>query len=155
GTVTIPAGQTSADVVITPIDDLLTEGDESVVLTLSANPGYDIGTPGSATLLLRDNEKVTVSVTAPDPSASEPGSDFGSFLISRGAVTSGDLTVNFIVNGTAIPGSDYLPLDNFVVIPNGSSFVTLDVIPFDDLHQEPVEDVIITLLASTNYNLGT
>ncbi len=154
GALTIPAGQTSADVVVTPIDDLLLEGDESVTLTLTQNPGYDVGNSSSATLFIRDNEKVSVSITAATASASEPGSAFGSFRISRGSVVNGNLTVNLAISGTATPGADYVPLDNAVLIPDGSSFVTVDLIPFDDLHIEPTEDVILTLVASTNYNLG-
>ena len=155
GSVMIPAGAASADVVITALNDALVEGDESVTLVLSTNAAYDIGTPGSATLTLIDDEKVTVTVTAQDNAASEPGSDFGTLTISRGPVTSGDLTVNLAISGTTIPGSDYLPLDNPAVIPDGSSSVSLTVIPFDDLHWEETETVIVTLVASTNYNLGS
>jgi hypothetical protein len=155
GAVTIPANQTSADIVITPIDDLLVEGDESVIATLVSNPAYNIGDPGIATLFIHDNEKPTVTITAPDPNAAEPGSDFGQFQISRGSVVNGNLTVNFNISGTALNGIDYVPLDNFAVIPDGANSVTLDVIPFDDLQVEPTESVILTLAPSTNYNIGT
>lgn len=156
GSVTIPAGTASANIFITALDDAFVEGDESVRLVLTTNAAYDIGIPGSATLTLRDNELTSVSVTAPDNAASEPGSNFGEFTLSRGGVTSGDLTVSLAINGTAIAGSDYLPLENPVVIPDGSSSVTLIVIPFDDLHREETnETIIVTLVASTNYNLGS
>jgi hypothetical protein len=155
GSVTIAAGAASADIVLTPLDDNLIEGDESVILTLATNVAYNIGTPGVATIFIRDNEKVSVSITAPDAMASEPGDDTGQFLISRGSVTSGNLTVNLALSGTATPGVDYLPLDNPVVIPDGASSVTLDVIVFDDLHVEPTEDIILTILSSTNYNIGS
>src|SRR6185369_1172830 len=122
------------------MNDGIVEGDESVTLVLSTNAAYDIGTPGSATLTLRDDEKVTVTVTAPDNSASEPGSDFGTFTISRAPATSGDLTVNLAINGTALAGTDYLPLDNPVVIPDGSSSIDLTVIPFDDLYSEETNE---------------
>ena len=42
GSVTIPAGAASADVVITALDDAFVEGDESVTLALSTNSAYDI-----------------------------------------------------------------------------------------------------------------
>ncbi|MEP6662196.1 MAG: Calx-beta domain-containing protein [Verrucomicrobiota bacterium] len=155
GSVTIPAAATSADIVLTPLDDLLLEGDESVIVTLTTTAGYNIGTPGSGKLLIRDNEKVSVTISAPDGLASEPGDDTGQFQISRGSVFNGDLTVYLAINGTAIPGSDYIPLDSVVVIPDGANSVTLDVIAFDDLHHEPVEDVILTLLPNTNYNVGS
>ena len=155
GSVIIPSGMASADIVLTPIDDNLTEGDESVILTLVTNVAYNIGTPGAATLFIRDDEKVSVSITATDNAASEPGDNTGRFQISRGPVVNGNLTVNFAISGTATPGVDYVPLDNPVVIPDGASSVSFDLIVFDDLHQEPTEDVILTLLPSTNYNLGS
>ena len=155
GTITTPAGQPSADIVLTPLDDNLLEGDESVILTLTNAPEYDVGTPGSATLFIRDRQKVTVSIVAEDDTASEPGADTGLFTISRGAVVNGDLTVNFAISGTALNGIDYVPLDNSVVIPDGQSSVSLEIIPFDDLQIEYAEDVILTLLPSTNYNIDS
>ncbi len=155
GSVTIPATLTSADIVLTPSEDPLVEGDESVILTLKTNIAYNIGTPAAATLFIRDNEKQSVSITATDGSTSEPGDDTGAFQISRGSITSGALTVFLAVNGTAYSGSDYVPLESVVVIPDGTSSVVLDIIAFDDLHQEPLENIILTILPSTNYNIGS
>lgn len=53
GTVEIPAGQTSATITITPLDDSLIEGDETVVLTLANAADYDLGA-ASATVVIRD-----------------------------------------------------------------------------------------------------
>ncbi len=151
----IPAGETSTDVFITALDDALVEGDETVTLVVLTNAAYDIGTPGHATLTLQDDERVTVTVTATDGFASEPGSDFGVITVSRDGSTSGDLVVPVIINGTALGGVDYVPLENPVVIPAGSDSVNLTVIPFEDLFwEQEFETVIVTLVASTNYNLG-
>jgi hypothetical protein len=155
GSVTIPAGFTSADVIVGAMNDALVEGDESVSLVLTTNAAYDIGTPGTATLFLRDDEKPTLTISASDDETSEPGSDFGTITVFRGGVTSGDLTVNLHISGTALSGSDYVPLENPFVIPDGSSSVMFTVIPFDDLHWEEEEAVIVSLAASTNYNLGS
>ncbi len=56
GSITIPSASPSATVTVTPIDDADTEGDESVVLTLSAGAGYLVGSPNSATVTLADND---------------------------------------------------------------------------------------------------
>jgi hypothetical protein len=151
GVVTIPAGETSADIFLMANDDALIEGDETVTLTLTTNPGYNIGTPGRATMVLRDNEKVPVSIVAGDSDASEPGENFGQISISRGGGTSGDLAVYLSISGTAIPGADYVPLDNPVVIPSGASSVALDIIPFDDLHIETNETVRVQIAPNSNY----
>ena len=155
GSVTIPAGASSADIVLTPLDDNLLEGDESVILTLTNNASYNVGTPGSATLFIKDKSRPSITITTTADTANEPGDQIGTFLISRGSVVNGNLTVYLAISGTAMNGIDYVPIDNTVVIPNGASSVSIDVIAFDDLILEPTEDVILTLLANTNYNLGS
>jgi hypothetical protein len=53
--VTIQAGQTSATRVVTPVDDTVVEGNETVVLTLAAGE-YQIGAQGTATVTITSNE---------------------------------------------------------------------------------------------------
>jgi hypothetical protein len=58
--VTIPAGQTQALVTVSPIDDLLFEGDETAVLTLGSGTGYMLSTSQKiATTTIIDNEFAT------------------------------------------------------------------------------------------------
>lgn len=54
GTLVIPDGQASVDLVITPFADELAEGAETVTLTLEAG-GYPIGTSSNATLEIHDD----------------------------------------------------------------------------------------------------
>lgn len=56
GTAVIAAGQTSVDVVITPVDDDLVESSETVVLTLVDGADYDLGAGASATVTIADND---------------------------------------------------------------------------------------------------
>jgi hypothetical protein len=55
-TVTFAAGQLTRDIPITPIDDQLIEGTETVTVTLLAGAGYIVNTPASATLNILDND---------------------------------------------------------------------------------------------------
>ncbi|HMJ64349.1 MAG TPA: PQQ-binding-like beta-propeller repeat protein, partial [Candidatus Binatia bacterium] len=57
GSVTIPAGKRSAQIVITPRDDTIVEGLETVVLRLQSSPDYTIGTPARAAALIVDNDR--------------------------------------------------------------------------------------------------
>src|SRR5205823_760714 len=54
--ITIPAGQASASIAVTPIDDVAVEGTETVIVMLSAHPGYIIGAGASATITIADND---------------------------------------------------------------------------------------------------
>jgi len=56
GSVTIPASATSASVVVAPINDSNSEGDETVVLTLASGVSYSAGSPNSANITLLDDE---------------------------------------------------------------------------------------------------
>ena len=68
-TVTIPVGQTSTTLTLTPIDDTLTEGNETATITLS-NSSADIvdATKTSGTVTIADNDRVLpcVSIVASD-----------------------------------------------------------------------------------------
>ncbi|HEV2695282.1 MAG TPA: Calx-beta domain-containing protein, partial [Verrucomicrobiae bacterium] len=154
GTLTIPAGAASASITVSPSDDALLEGDESVTISLTNMLNYDVGTPGSATVLIHDDEKSNVSIDATIPVVSEQGDTTGQFTITRDGST-GDLPVTLAISGTALSGADYLPLDNPVIIPDGATSVTLDVIPFHDLILEPTETVIVTLPTNANYNASS
>lgn len=54
GTVVLPAGASTAALVVRPLRDAAAEGDEAVVFALVADPAYAIGSPASATVTIRD-----------------------------------------------------------------------------------------------------
>jgi hypothetical protein len=56
GMANIQAGRTAGSVNVKPIDDTIAEPDETVILTLSPNPSYIIGSPSSATVTIHSNE---------------------------------------------------------------------------------------------------
>src|SRR6185312_12325585 len=66
-------------------------------------------------------EKPIVSVVAPDSLASEPGTDTGTFTISRTGSTAAPLTVHYSLGGTAKNGVDYQTLSGSATIPAGAS----------------------------------
>ncbi|OAI43146.1 hypothetical protein AYO41_02820 [Verrucomicrobia bacterium SCGC AG-212-E04] len=56
GTLVIPIGALSAGLKITPVDDAIAEGTETVVATLNAGTGYQLGGGVSAVLMIDDND---------------------------------------------------------------------------------------------------
>jgi tartrate-resistant acid phosphatase type 5 len=56
GTVTIPAGASSATVTVTPLDDTLVERTETVTVSLASSTAYNFGSPSSATVSIADND---------------------------------------------------------------------------------------------------
>ena len=112
GTIVIPAGQSSATLTLNPAADTTVENDESIVMTLSSNAAYNVGTPGGVTTTILNDDGVasgtTISARLTNGTVYE---DEGGNLVwefTRTGSTTDALTVNLNVNGTAtLPGNDF------------------------------------------------
>lgn len=160
-TVTIPAGAASATLTVRPLQDALAEGDESVVLKLASRASYRIDAEAaSATATIADDEPSglpVATILATDASASEIGPDHGAFTISVEPAPESDLTVLYQVSagvGTATNGEDYATLPGSVVIPAGLFSAPISIAVQVDERLEPAESVILTLEASSSYEIG-
>lgn len=56
GTITIPAGASTALITVTPLDDALVESNETVVVTLLPGPGHNVGTASVATVKIASDD---------------------------------------------------------------------------------------------------
>jgi subtilisin len=72
GSVVIPAGAASAAIVVTPVADGASEGNETVILTAAASAAYQAGSPSSATITIADQ----VPLVAPANVLATATSDF-------------------------------------------------------------------------------
>jgi hypothetical protein len=156
GVVTIPAGQASATVTITPMPDALIEPAETVILTISADAThYVIGAQNSATVTIADGVSNVVTIAATTPNASETGPVNGVFTFTRSGPTTFDLNVFYAVGGTAINNGDYVNLGGVVTIPAGQASATVTIAPFADGIPEGNETVILAISAdATHYVTG-
>jgi VCBS repeat-containing protein len=64
GSMIIAAGDSSVDITITPVDDALVEGAETLTLTLFDTGSYDVGPNASATVTIADNDAANHAPTA-------------------------------------------------------------------------------------------
>ncbi|MBH8578183.1 DUF4347 domain-containing protein [Nostocaceae cyanobacterium CENA369] len=64
-TVAIAPGQSFVDITVTPVDDILKEGNETVTLTLSTQPDYDVDTSDSAATVVIADDPTTAVVPQP------------------------------------------------------------------------------------------
>jgi hypothetical protein len=154
GTVQIPANQASAPITITPTNDTLPEGNESVTLTLVAGTNYVVEPANNAATVTIIDNKPVVTVTATDNTATEQGQTTGTFRIARTGSTSAALTVTYSLTGGAVPGLDYQTLTGSVQIPANSSFVDITITPVDDIIDENDETVVLTISGSADYSVG-
>lgn len=96
----------------------------------------------------------TVTITASDPNAAEPGADTGQFTITRTGDTTSPLTVNYTIGGTATNGTDYTMIGTSAVIAASSATTTVTITPINDPTVEGPETVILTLAADPAYTVG-
>lgn len=154
--VVIPANAASATVTVTVGDDSLVEGIETVILTITPDAAYVIGT-ASATVDITDNDSLSLSIVH-ESDGSEDGS-FGSFLVTHTGIPTVDVTVLLAVpTGTAISGIDYNPYPSSFIIPAGQPENTLNILNIqiiDDAIVESTETVIFTIIADAAYGITT
>ncbi len=150
----IPAGQTSVDITITPLADGLSEGNETVILTLSANGNYTITGPGGATVNIA-GDMPSVAVTSIDATAAETNgnqpANTGLFRFSRDGNLGQPLTVHYTITGPAQNGVDYQLIPQTITIPASQSSIDLGITPIDDGISEFSENVTITLASNAAY----
>src|SRR5205807_2088969 len=120
-------GANAVTLTVQPINDLLLECDETIVLAIITNAAYSVAATSNAVVTIADNELATLTLAATDPTGSETGLNPGAFTITRAGCTNNSLTAFYTVAGTATDGTDYTALSGNVVIPAGQLTATIPV----------------------------
>jgi uncharacterized protein (DUF1800 family) len=148
----VPANQKFFRVTVSNLDsdnDGVTDWEE-VITGLNPNSAYSHGGATDDLTALRAAVQATtntVSVVASDPYAARLGGDTGTFTITR----SGKLdatTVNYTMSGTAVSGSDYVPLSGPVTLPFGVNATSVTVTAKSDAAPLATARTIVMNLAS-------
>ncbi|MEB3219001.1 MAG: ExeM/NucH family extracellular endonuclease, partial [Nostocales cyanobacterium 94392] len=121
--VTIPAGESSVDITITPVVDSDVEGNETVTLTLSDTADYDLGANTSATVTIADDdivpstaEKLLLTEIVVTPTGGEfieiynPGSttvDLSDYYLTDATFAGGNQYYYNIVTGSGAGGGGF------------------------------------------------
>jgi hypothetical protein len=149
--VVIPAGQSSVDLTVSPINDTNIEGPEEVIATISTNAAYVRNSSATtATVTITDDDTPTVSLSLLDASASESGPDNAVFLVTRTGSTAAPLKVFYGISGTAYHGTDYAGLSGEITIPAGQASAPIVITPYSDDLGESTETVTISLTTFNN-----
>ncbi len=155
GTATIAAGATGVDVPITPTNDALAEGTETIVLTLAAG-AYGRGAP--ATFYLNDDETPAISVGFPTTSAT--GTEAAGTVnipVTLSASPASPVTVEYLVdtgsrNSSTATGAAPSPLPYWVRTERIGSTVNGYISP-DNVTWTLVSTQTIAM-ASASYQAG-
>jgi hypothetical protein len=156
--VTIPAGQNSISITVTPLETQVAVGTTTVSLSILAGQGYVID-PLNATASISILDDVPVISITPGPDAALP-STHGSFTVSYvgtppGTPLTRSVTIPYTLGGTAassrytvngVPGS--------ITIPANALQTVIDVTPIDDRLYHPTETITATLSPNASYVLS-
>jgi len=122
GRLTFAPGEVLKPLAVVPVNDTLREGDESFTITLRPMGGVTIPPQGAAaTVTIIDTDTYDVQIEpVSQGSLLVPGqpNEFVMRLVRRGQVVPATRTERFYVstrNGSAVAGTDYLPLDRLPV----------------------------------------
>ena len=153
--ITMPAGQTTADITVTINHDALDEPDETVIVTLGTPTNATLGTTTVHTATITDgNDPPNVQFPATSQSVGE-GAGTVTITAQLSAASGQEVAVPFTVSGTATQGTDFTITPSSITIPAGSTAADITITVIDDGLDEPDETVIVTLGTPTNATLGT
>ena len=161
GTESVPKGATTASIPVKLIDDSVRENDETVVLTLAAGAGYTVGIPDTHTLTIAASDgPPQVSFEPIDGRISnartwwvKEGSGTHDVKVKLNPAPTSAITLKYSVGGNATPGSDYTPLSGTVSVPADTTTATIPVTIIDDNVREHAEEIVLSLIESTGYEL--
>ena len=162
GTLSVGAGATTADIPVAINDDSSTESAETVILTLTSDTGYTLGSTTVHTLTITDNDAPTPTTPAASfaSAASSAAESAGTRNVRVNLSSSaplGGLTLAYSVSGTATAGSgnDFtIAGSGTLTVGAGATTATIPVAINDDSSTESAETVILTLTGGTGYTLG-
>jgi hypothetical protein len=154
-TVSFAVGETSKTVSVPITDDVSTEGNETVSLSLSSPTGGELGWPSTATLTIVDNER-SFALSAASYSVNEGGGSAPITITRSGSVAVPDSVHFATANGTAIAGSDYTTVSQDVSFAAGETSKIVSVPIADDVLTEGSETVSLSLSSpSAGAELGS
>lgn len=165
GQITFAEGQSTREIRIRPVSDLLLEQDETVSLRLNNGEGYVADTTPVVGTIRNDESEVSVTV-APASVLEDSGTGLV-FTFTREGFTGQVAQVSFNVGGTATfgPTGDYTaPPDSAdftfsgtsgtVIFAEGETTKTVTFTPTADNLFEPDETVVLTVTEGSSYLIG-
>jgi len=144
--VTISAGENSAEVLVMVSDDELHEGDESLLLTLGTPINATPGPQQSLSLTILDNDPTPgVFFTSGSQSAVEGGAPL-QITLSLSEVSGLETVIDVALSGTATTPADYSIDSTQLTIPASSISGSLTLNIAEDNTFEGSEELVITIV---------
>jgi len=155
GTVTFPAGSTSALVLVPIVPDAAIEPSETFTLTLS-NPVNATLARGQAVGTIINDDFPVLSINNVTVTEGNAGAVNAVFTVTMSLASFQDIAVNYTTaNGTAVAPADYSSVSGTLTIPAGATTGQIDVPVIGDILDEANETFTVALSSPVNATLGT
>ena len=151
-TIVLAASSTFVDIALTPYQDGLGEGDESIVISLTtvtgnvANITYNF--VDGSNIDIEDNpDDLILTILFANNSVNVVEADItGSFTIRLNIPQSNATTVKYTILGSAKNGIDYRPIASTVLVPAMATEIIVEISPIEDNIIEEVETLQVRLI---------
>ncbi len=165
GSVVIPAGQTSADVQVTPIADGQPDPTLTVVLSVKGSGSYSVGFPLSQTVVIADNSTPQLNITGLSSNITGLSSnifegnlnDYAALTIQRNGDTNLSLVLgasDFTFGGTATLNTDFYLTNLPYTLNPGVAQATFPLIyPLKASTAIGKLSILVTIRAGTGYTV--
>ena len=154
-TITIPAGSLTGTATIDPTDDLIFEGNETVIADITnvtgGNGATESGTQ-TATVTIADNETAPTVTLSGTTTIAENAAGVATLTATLSVATTTATTITITYTGTATSGVDYTASSVTIIIPAGSLTGTVTIDPALDALFEGPETVIADITNVTGGN---
>lgn len=152
----ISAGQTTGTILVTPIDDMDSEGRERFTITLGTPSEGALGAQISHDAILADDEPAAVLEFASAAQSVSESAGVVPVQVTLSAARTEEARVTFTQTGTASPsGVDFsVSPPSPLIVPAGQTTASFDVAIVSDTIDEVDETFISTLLVPINCQLG-
>ena len=155
GTVTVPAGSTTATVTVPVAGDVTVEASETFTVTLSSPGNATLGT-ATGTGTITNDDQPTMAINDVAVAEGNSGTTAATFTVTLSQAHVVPVTVTYATaNGTATAGSDYTAIAATVLtFPAGTTSLPVTVTVLGDTTTEPNETFVVNLTAPGNATIA-
>ena len=156
GTATFAAGSSTTTITVTPTDDLIFEGNETITLTLATGTGYTLGTAQTATVTIADNDAIPqVSINDVSITEGNSGTRNANFIVSLSNPSSQTISVNYqtVDDDATTANNDYVATTGTITFTPGQTTKTLPITINGDTVGEINEAFTVLLTNAVNATL--
>ena len=152
--ITVPAGASSVLLSLQAIDDNLSEGDESLTLSLGSSTGAELGTATSASFTITDNEALPLLQFSTTASFVTENQGVARVRVVLNSASANTVSVPFSLSGTAASNDYSVSPASPLSIAAGELEAFISITPVDDQFTEEDESVVLTLGTPSGASLG-